>query len=114
MWELLRDRRLRHLKFRRQSPISIFIADFYCYELRLVVELDGGVHETQRQAAHDENRDIYLRSLDCTVLRFSNRQVFEEANAVLERIVEVAASMQGILTPGPLSSPDHPPPGEGE
>jgi very-short-patch-repair endonuclease len=108
MWELLRDRRLRDLKFRRQSPISIFVADFYCRELKLVVELDGGVHDTPRQAAHDENRDIYLRSLGCTVLRFSNRQVFEEANAVLEKIVEVAASIRGILTPRPPL-----PPGEG-
>src|SRR5215207_1966164 len=60
LWELLRDRRLDGLKFRRQFPITIFIADFCCFELKLVVELDGGVHEMRDQAAHDVNRDSYL------------------------------------------------------
>ena len=94
MWEILRDRRLEGIKFRRQSPISIFVADFYCAALKLIVELDGEVHADPRQAAHDENRDAYLRSLGCTILRFPNRDLFKTREAVLARILEVAKRLQ--------------------
>ena len=90
LWRLLRDRRLRRLKFRRQFPIPPFVADFCCYELRLVVELDGEVHAEPRQAAHDENRDWYLRSLGYTVVRFPNEKVFNDPQGVLSEIFEIA------------------------
>lgn len=90
MWRLLRDRRLRRLKFRRQFTIHPFVVDFCCYELRLIVELDGDVHAEPRQAAHDANRDWYLRSLGYTVLRFANREVFRDPQGVLERVFETA------------------------
>jgi very-short-patch-repair endonuclease len=93
MWDILRDRGLEGIKFRRQSPISIFVADFYCHELKLVVELDGEIHADPHQAARDENRDFYLRSLGCTILRFPNRELFENREAVLSRIVEVATRL---------------------
>jgi len=99
MWEILRDRRLAGIKFRRQSPISIFVADFYCAALKLVVELDGEVHDDPRQAAHDQNRDLYLRSLDCTILRFSNRDLLQNREAVLSRILEVAKSLPSRISP---------------
>jgi hypothetical protein len=73
MWGILRDRRLGQLKFRRQSAIGIFVADFYCHALKLVIELDGEVHDDPRQVKHDQNRDFYLRTLGCTVLRFEPR-----------------------------------------
>jgi very-short-patch-repair endonuclease len=94
MWDILRDRRLAGIKFRRQSPISIFVADFYCAALKLVVELDGEVHADPRQAAHDQNRDLYLRSLGCTILRFPNRDLLQNREAVLARILEVARSLE--------------------
>ncbi|HEX4961249.1 MAG TPA: endonuclease domain-containing protein [Thermoanaerobaculia bacterium] len=97
MWTILRDRRLGRIKFRRQAPIGIYVADFYSHSLKLVVELDGEVHDNPRQAAHDENRDFYLRSLGCTVLRFPNREVFENRDAVLTQILEVAARLQTFL-----------------
>jgi very-short-patch-repair endonuclease len=94
LWKLLRDRSLADLKFRRQSPLSIYVADFYCHALKLVVELDGGVHADPRQRAHDQNRDFYLRSLGCTVLRFPNEDVLERPETVLEQIAEVARRLQ--------------------
>jgi very-short-patch-repair endonuclease len=97
LWALLRNRRLQW-KFRRQAAISIYIADFYCHEVRLVVELDGGVHDDRGQAAHDENRDFYLRFLGHEVLRFTNHQVFEEPDSVLDRIAEVAAERSRLLS----------------
>ena len=85
-WKLLRDRRLLRLKFRRQVPIGPYIADFYCHRHKLVVELDGPVHEERLQAAHDENRDLYLSTLGLTILRFTNQRIFEEPEAVLQEI----------------------------
>jgi very-short-patch-repair endonuclease len=101
LWALLRNRKLWGWKFRRQWAISIYIADFYCHEIRLVVELDGEVHDDSRQAAHDENRDLYLRFLGHEVLRFTNRQVFEEPDSVLNRIAEVAAERSRLLADQP-------------
>jgi very-short-patch-repair endonuclease len=86
LWKRLRNRGLEGLKFRRQFPIPPFVTDFCCFDLKLIVELDGGIHESQRQSAHDENRDIYLRSLGYTLLRFPNSDVFNTPDAVLQRI----------------------------
>jgi len=110
MWAVLRDRRLEGIKFRRQSPLSIFVADFFCHELKLVVELDGEIHNDPRQAAHDENRDFYLRSIGCTILRFPNRELFENREVVLTRILEVASSLRTQRNPADIPPL---PPGEG-
>ncbi len=93
MWELLRGRTFLGLKFRRQYRIERFVADFGCREQRLVIELDGEVHETPEQAASDENRDAYLRQTSHTVLRFTNKQVFDQTEWVLE---EIANNCKGI------------------
>ena len=90
LWKLLRHRRLKGTKFRRQFPIGHFVADFCCYELRLVVELDGAVHTTSAQSAHDDNRDRYLRFRGYTVLRFPNALVFDEPVRVLEEVFQAA------------------------
>tara|TARA_R110002051_G_scaffold273829_1_gene334523 strand:- start:359 stop:559 length:201 start_codon:yes stop_codon:yes gene_type:complete len=58
MWKVLRDRRFEGLKFRRQARIGPWIADFCCYELKLVIELDGGVHRLRE--ARDQLRDADL------------------------------------------------------
>jgi very-short-patch-repair endonuclease len=94
LWQLLRDRKLDGLKFRRQFPIPPFVADFCCFDLKLLVELDGGVHETHQQAAHDENRDIYLRSLGFTLLRFPNSDVFNAPDTVRQRIIAEARHLR--------------------
>jgi len=115
MWQMLRGGRLEGIKFRRQSPIGIFIADFHCRELNLVVELDGQIHGGPRQSAHDENRDAYLRSLGCTILRFSNSEIFENRETVLSKILETAANLRQVRS---SQSPSHASPlarqGEGD
>ena len=88
MWTILRDRRLRDLKFRRQFPIDPFIADFCCWEIRLVVELDGEVHA--EQAERDRERDAYIRGLGFTVMRFPNERVFGDVTGVIEEILAFA------------------------
>jgi len=94
LWEALRDRRLDHLKFRRQVTMGVFVLDFYCRDLKLVVELDGEIHSEPHQAAHDQNRDSYLQSLGCTILRFPNEALRTELPAVLRTIAQAAASLQ--------------------
>ena len=90
MWEQLRGRRFLGLKFRRQFPIDGFISDFCCYQLRLVVELDGRIHEEPCQAARDQNRDAHIRSLGYTILRFPNETVLHDMTTVLRKIAEAA------------------------
>ncbi|MDH3456673.1 MAG: endonuclease domain-containing protein [Gemmatimonadota bacterium] len=74
-WALVRDRRLLGLKFRRQHVIRGFIVDFYCAELRLVVEIDGAIHTHPRQAEYDEWRTTVLEADGYHVLRIPNEAV---------------------------------------
>jgi len=86
-WHLLRDRRAG-LKFRRQFPIGNHFVDFYCFELRLAVELDGSVHAQPSQMKKDQAKDAYLRSLGIRVLRLPNGLVMEDPEAFLKKICE--------------------------
>jgi len=86
LWVHLRDRKLLGLKFRRQVPVGPYVADFYCYELRLILELDGPVHEEDAQIRHDVNRDANLEALGFRILRFTNREVHAHPESVLETI----------------------------
>jgi uroporphyrinogen-III synthase len=90
LWDLLRNRRIEGWKFRRQVPMDSYVLDFYCAELKLVVEVDGGVHLDPMQAAHDQSRDTNLRSIGCTVLRLSNEAVIKDLDAVRHQITALA------------------------
>ena len=76
------------LKFRRQHPIWNYVADFYCHGIRLVIELDGGVHEVEEVKRYDSERESQLKKLGLTVLRFKNDEVFNNKQKVLEKISE--------------------------
>jgi len=69
-WVFLRERRMLGLKFHRQFPIANYIVDFYCEQLRLVLELHGGVHDDPKQARNDERRNTYLQDLGYHVFVF--------------------------------------------
>ncbi len=84
LWNRLRDRQLAGLKFRRQHPLGPFIADFYCAECRLVVEIDGDVHDLQAQ--HDLARTERFEEYGYQVIRFRNEQVLNDLNGVLTSI----------------------------
>ena len=88
MWQLLRNRQLANAKFRRQHPIEGFIADFYCHEHKLVIELDGSQHFTEIGMRKDAQRTMRLNELGIRVLRFDNRQVLTETGAVLQMVLE--------------------------
>src|SRR5438874_13500130 len=90
LWNALRDRQAAGLKFRRQHPLGAFILDFCCPEQRLVIELDGGVHEEQR--GYDEARTEHLNTFGYHVLRFPNEAVLSDLPSVLEQIRRAATS----------------------
>ena len=92
LWSALRNRRLASRKFRRQHPVGRFILDFYCDEERLAVEVDGPVHETQRQA--DGERQQILESMGIRFLRLPAALVEGDLPAAL-------AAIQRTLSPGP-------------
>ena len=73
-------------KFRRQHPISIYIVDFYCHKLKLVIEIDGSVHDSEEVKLNDEKRQNDLENLNLIVIRFTNNQVKTEIELVIEKI----------------------------
>lgn len=76
-------------KFRRQHPISIYIADFYCHKLKLVIEIDGSIHDSTEAKLNDEKRQKDLENLNLTVIRFTNEQVKTEIESVIEIITSI-------------------------
>ncbi len=86
LWSRLRGKQLKGHQFYRQKVIGRYIVDFYCPKARLVIELDGGQHYQETGREKDALRDEALTGLGLTVLRFSDREVFENTEAVMEKI----------------------------
>jgi very-short-patch-repair endonuclease len=85
LWNHVRANRLDGFHFRRQQIIAGYVVDFYCHSARLIVELDGPIHENQHE--HDKKRDIALTELGFRIVRFANREVIENLKEVLNRIL---------------------------
>ncbi|MCX5817268.1 MAG: DUF559 domain-containing protein [Proteobacteria bacterium] len=88
LWSKLRRKQLKGLQFYRQKIIGEYIVDFYCPKARLVVELDGSQHYSDYGKRKDGIRDKSIGSLCLKVLRFSDREVFENIEGVLQKIWE--------------------------
>ncbi|QQT24917.1 endonuclease domain-containing protein [Sphingobacterium spiritivorum] len=82
-WNLVRSHRLNGLRFRRQHTIDNYIVDFYCPELKLVIELDGSIHDNLGQSNYDYERDTKLRSMGYKVIRIENEAVLKNPEVVL-------------------------------
>lgn len=89
LWSIVRSRRLGGFKFRRQHGIGPFVVDFFCSEVKLVVELDGNVHDNPARAAYDRERQEYLEALGLSVVRFRNEEVLREPNRVAEALLMI-------------------------
>ena len=83
LWYHLRRKQIQGLQFYRQKPLLNFIVDFYCPAAKLVVELDGSQHAETSHQLKDQRRYELLEALGLAVLRFDNRQVLLEMDAVL-------------------------------
>ena len=93
LWALLRDRRLVGFKFRRQVPIGRYVADFVCFEAKLIVELDGSQHADSR---YDRVRDAELSNRGFEVLRIWNGDLFLHRDGVLTLIWHALTTRTGI------------------
>lgn len=99
LWQSIRKQQIRGVQFRRQHAIERFIPDFCCLTLRLIIEVDGPIH--QYTQAEDQIRQAYLESLGYQVLRFSNLAVLNNLRAVLDRIEEAVEQRMKDPRPNP-------------
>jgi very-short-patch-repair endonuclease len=112
LWYELRALKSSNLRFRRQSPIGPYIVDFVCLDARLVVEVDGDMHETECGKRHDANRDAFLRSSGFEIIRVDEPDVIANAWYVAQLVKDRAERVLGDPT-RPLRG--HPPlKGEGD
>ena len=84
MWKTLRNRQFDDLKFYRQYPIGPYVVDFYNRPLRIIIEIDGGVHIGRE--FEDKRRQTYLEEKGFSVIRFTNDQVINDLNQIVEEI----------------------------
>jgi very-short-patch-repair endonuclease len=90
LWQRIRNRQVNNLKFRRQQVIEGFIADFFCEEIKWVIEVDGGIHNKPEQTESDKHRDEVFKARGIRVLRVKNDAVLRNVMEVLEKIKRLA------------------------
>ena len=98
LWSAIRRKQICGKKFRRQHPIDKFIVDFYCHECKLIIEVDGGIHNNPEQREHDIGRTFDLEQLGLTLIRFTNNQVIlhlTETLEEIERIINLVSMKRG-------------------
>jgi very-short-patch-repair endonuclease len=82
----LRRKQINGFIFRRQHPIDIFIVDFYCHELKLVIEVDGGIHTEIKVAEYDKGREAEIERFGLKIIRFTNHEVFNNIEIVIKKV----------------------------
>jgi very-short-patch-repair endonuclease len=100
LWSKLRRSNLNGLKFRRQCGIGKYVFDFYCPEFKLAIEVDGDVHGEAVQIIKDMEKELYATRLGVSVLRFSNGEILESMDGILERILSTAPSTPSLSKEG--------------
>ena len=105
LWSALRCEQLAGLKFRRQAAIEQYVVDFVCFSIKLVIEVDGGQHNTEEGREHDNLRTRFLESRGFRVLRFWNSEVLEDVEAVIASVVKQCELETPPTPPSPNPSP---------
>ena len=100
LWKQLRNRNLNNLKFRRQHPIKQYIVDFCCIEKRIIIELDGKQHSEPEHKKKDDLRDLHLRNLGYSILRFPNEVVFKNPELIFQSILENSKKPSSFVPEG--------------
>jgi very-short-patch-repair endonuclease len=93
LWARLNKNQLLGLQFRRQHPINRFIADFYCPKIKLVIEIDGSIHELPENKEYDIGRTESLNEFGLEVIRFTNEQIVYDINNVVIKIEQIAKEL---------------------
>lgn len=94
LWEKLRNNQLKGLKFRRQHPIGLYIADFYCHKLKLIIEVDGEYHNLPEQIEKDKERTQILESNGLQLIRFTNNEIQKNLE---KTVTEILTKIDEIL-----------------
>jgi len=97
LWNLLRGAPAG-IRFRRQYAVGPYVADFYCPAAKLVIEIDGLVHDFAGPAARDEKRDAYIRSLGLRIIRIEASQVFDDPTSVADSLIAMCGGFAGPST----------------
>jgi cyclase len=95
LWEELKSNKLRGERFKSQHPISTFIADFYCHKAKLIIEVDGKVHDKPENRKYDRQREQVLQEYGLKVLRFRNEEIIDNIEDVLQRIASALQERLG-------------------
>jgi very-short-patch-repair endonuclease len=98
-WRAVRGKKL-NCKFRRQFGIGKYIADFYCHELKLAVEIDGATHETAEELKNDSEKEKYLDGLGIKTKRYKNVDVKNNLDGVIEDLIDVIKSLRNTTPSG--------------
>ncbi len=98
LWRILRRQQLGGFRFRRQVPMGHFIVDFVCHAVKVIVEADGGGHNTPEQKAYDQERTDWLNHEGYCILRFWNNDIFCNSESVLETILNVCSRRALVIT----------------
>ena len=104
VWQIVRNRRCRNQKFRREYPIPPYTADFCCVALKLIIEVDGEHHQTEEGRKHDGRRDRYLAERGYALLRIPGYQVLRDPDGVrllIEKAIDQRVQQISPLTPSP-------------
>jgi len=99
IWNLARNRKILNLKFFRQYSIGKYILDFYCPQIRLCLEIDGGQHSDAEDKDYDEKRTEYLQSVKIKVIRFWNNEVNQNIDGVYLKICEECSRLINSFPP---------------
>lgn len=106
LWYYIRNRQVKGFKFRRQYGIDNIIVDFYCTELKLVLEVDGESHyRSQVEMGRDVKRDLFLKTLNIDTLRFTNLDIVENLEGVMEKLYKFVELKSNNLNLTPSNSP---------
>ena len=92
LWFNLRNRKLNGIKFKRQAVIGKYVVDFVSFEKMLVIELDGGQHNSPNVIIKDKERTKYLEELGFKVVRYWDNEIFNHLESILEDILEKAST----------------------
>jgi len=99
LWEYLKGKKMMGLRFRPQHPIFRFIADFYCHPVKLVIEIDGGIHKSRDQREYDINREDEINNLGIEIIRFKNEEIENDFQYVLEKISAICQERSRMPSP---------------
>jgi very-short-patch-repair endonuclease len=96
LWEELKKKEIFKARWKRQHPIDIFIVDFYCHKFKLAVEVDGEIHLNKEILEHDDGREYEIEKFGIKILRFTNKDVFEDIESVKKRIFHEITSLSPL------------------